>query len=63
VSEKYCPPDSGALKTYLELSEENELAELSDEDLEREKRRLLKELEKEENMKKNAAKDSESERR
>ncbi len=63
VTEKYCPPDSGALKTYLELSEEDGISELSDEELERERRRLLKELEKEENMKINAAKDIASERR
>lgn len=60
VLEKYCPPDSGALKTYMELSSESDLSELSDEELEREKYRLLKELEREELSKNNAARNDTS---
>ena len=48
VLEKYCPPDSSALKTYLELSQDKSFADLSDEELERERRRLLKELKRQE---------------
>ena len=44
VLEKYCPPDSAALKTYLELNPDPSLAEMSDEALEQEKQRLLGEL-------------------
>ena len=54
VLEKYCPPDSGALKTYIELSGDTDVSELSDEELEQEKMRLLKELEKQEVEKSNA---------
>jgi len=41
VTKKYCPPDSGALKTYMELNGDRSLAEYSDEELERERLRLL----------------------
>lgn len=42
VSTKYVPPDVSALKIYLEEGDkENNLAGLSDEELEREKMRLL----------------------
>ncbi len=44
VLEKYCPPDSSALKTYLELNPDLSFAKMSDEDLERERQRLLGEL-------------------
>ncbi len=44
VLEKYCPPDSAALKTYLELNPDSSLSEMSDLELEREKQRLLDEL-------------------
>lgn len=47
VTEKYCPPDSGALKTYIELNGERNLAEYTDEELEAERRRLLAELKEE----------------
>lgn len=40
TSTKYFPPDVAALKTYLELRDEN-LETMSDEELEAEKRRLL----------------------
>ena len=44
VVKKYCPPDSAALKTYLELSPEKSYADMSDEELEAEKTRLLEQL-------------------
>ncbi|MDE7372683.1 MAG: hypothetical protein K2N18_01325, partial [Clostridia bacterium] len=44
VTEKYCPPDSGALKTYMELNGERNLEEYTDEELEAERQRLLAEL-------------------
>lgn len=44
VISKYYPPDGSALKTYLELASENGAAEMDDDALEREKRRLLAEL-------------------
>ena len=44
VTEKYCPPDSGALKTYMELNGERNIEEYSDEELEAERQRLLAEL-------------------
>lgn len=44
VTKKYYPPDSSALKTYLELASDRGLQDMSDEELEREKKRLLAEL-------------------
>ncbi len=44
VTEKYCPPDSAALKTYLELNRDASIVEMSDEELEKERQRLLEEL-------------------
>ena len=44
VSEKYCPPDTAALKTYMEICRDEELSKMSDEQLEKEKRRLLRQL-------------------
>lgn len=41
VTEKYCPPDSGALKAYIELNGEKGVEEYSDEELKRERERLL----------------------
>ena len=43
VTQKYYPPDVAALKAYVELTGGG-IAEMSDEELEREKRRLLKEM-------------------
>lgn len=43
VADKYFPPDSQAMKAYIELSQ-NDLSKLSDEELEKEKIRLLKQL-------------------
>ena len=46
VTSKHYPPDITALKTYLELTgQEPDLEAMSDEALEQEKERLLKELE------------------
>ncbi len=44
VTTKYCPPDATALKTYLELIGDKDLCALSDEELKKEKNRLLLEL-------------------
>ncbi len=41
VTEKYCPPDSGALKAYIELNGERKVEDFTDEELERERDRLL----------------------
>lgn len=57
VTKKYCPPDSGALKTYMELNADKSLAEYSDEELERERQRLLAVL-KDETQKRGAKKNN-----
>lgn len=44
VTKKYYPPDSTALKTYLELSSGRGDDELTDEELEAERKRLVAEL-------------------
>jgi hypothetical protein len=44
VTKKYCPPDSGALKAYLELVGESTVENMTDEELKKEKQRLLLEL-------------------
>ena len=50
VTSKHYPPDISALKAYLELiSSEEDYESMTDEELEREKERLLKELEETEN--------------
>lgn len=46
VIKKYYPPDSAALKAYLELAEGRSAADYSDEELTAEKARLLRELKK-----------------
>ena len=46
VTSKHFPPDISALKAYLELiSSEEDYESMTDEELEREKERLLKKLE------------------
>ncbi len=67
IVKKYCPPDSAALKTYLELSPEKSYTDMSDEELEQEKIRLLEELKKQDEKskkkvatKKQTSKDGES---
>lgn len=47
VTEKYCPPDSGALKTYMELNGDKRIEEYTDEELKAERNRLLNLLKKE----------------
>ncbi len=44
VMEKYCPPDSSALKTYMDICGERSVETYTDEELEEEKNRLLKQL-------------------
>ncbi len=45
VSKKHVPPDMSAIKTYLErVKDENDLSALSDGQLERLKRKLLEQL-------------------
>lgn len=44
VLEKYCPPDSTALKTYMDICGERGVESYTDEELEEEKSRLLKQL-------------------
>lgn len=58
VTEKYCPPDSGALKTYMELNGDKRIEEYSDEELESERQRLLAQL-KNESEKQTAISDEE----
>lgn len=41
ITNKYSPPDTSALKTYLEVSGERGVTELTDDELEKEKERLL----------------------
>ncbi len=52
VCEKYCPPDTAALKTYMEICKDEEISLMSDEELEREKHRLLVKLYEEEKAQK-----------
>lgn len=47
VTKKYCPPDSGALKTYIELNGERRIEDYSDEELKAERARLLATLKEE----------------
>lgn len=42
ITTKHYPPDGSALKTYLELTGGNDVSKFSDEELEKEKTRLLK---------------------
>ncbi len=51
VMEKYCPPDSTAIKTYIELCGDKDFDEYTDEELQQEKARLLQQLLKEQNDK------------
>ena len=44
VTGKYYPPDSAALKTSLELFSEKSAEDMSDEELEAEREKLLREL-------------------
>ena len=49
VTSKHYPPDISALKAYLDLSTGEGYESMTDEELQREKTRLLKELEETEN--------------
>lgn len=54
VTTKYIPPDVSALKSYMELTRvDNEFDNLTDEELEREKQRLIKLLVEKENKNEN----------
>lgn len=45
IARKYCPPDFSALKTYLEMYPDKiDLSQYTDEQLAKEKNRLLKQL-------------------
>lgn len=49
VTRKYCPPDAVALKTYMDITRgEDDVCEMSDEELEMEKKKLLESLKKDE---------------
>lgn len=43
IAKKYCPPDSNALRAYIELTSNKSLSEYSDEELLRERDRIVKE--------------------
>lgn len=52
VVKKYCPPDSAALKAYMDMcAEKEDYSDYTDEQLKEEKNRLLKQLLKEEKQK------------
>lgn len=44
VDTKYVPPDISALKAYMELSNDRHLEDYTDEELEEERKRLIREL-------------------
>ncbi len=44
VVRKYCPPDASALKTYMDISGEQNAASMSDEELENEKQKLIEKI-------------------
>lgn len=41
VAKKYCPPDASALKVYMDITSGEEVKDMSDEELERERDRLI----------------------
>lgn len=41
VASKYCPPDANALKVYMDITMGEEVKDMSDEELERERDRLI----------------------
>lgn len=43
IAKKYCPPDSNALRAYLELTSSRSLADYSDEELVHERDRIIEE--------------------
>lgn len=44
IVKKYCPPDSSALKTYLDIASDKDTSSLSDEELEKEKQRIIEKI-------------------
>lgn len=56
VSVKNVPPDISAAKIYLEFTENNSLNDMTDDELETEKKRLLKLLKEEEEINENRKK-------
>lgn len=44
IVKKYCPPDSSALKTYLDIAADKDMSSLSDEELEKEKQRIIEKI-------------------
>ena len=53
ISTKHVPPDISAAKIYLEITENNSLNDMTDDELEAEKTRLLKLLKEEEETNEN----------
>ncbi len=53
ISTKHVPPDISAAKIYLEITENNSLKDMTDDELEAEKTRLLKLLKEEEETNEN----------
>lgn len=53
ISTKHVPPDISAAKIYLEITENNSLKDMTDDELESEKTRLLKLLKEEEETNEN----------
>ena len=53
ISTKHVPPDISAAKIYLEITESNSLNDMTDDELEAEKTRLLKLLKEEEETNEN----------
>nr|DAR09146.1 MAG TPA: putative terminase small subunit [Caudoviricetes sp.] len=44
IVKKYCPPDSSAFRTYLDIANEQTTASMSDEQLEKEKQKLIEQI-------------------
>ncbi len=44
IVKKYCPPDSSAFRTYLDIANEQTTANMSDEQLEKEKQKLIEQI-------------------
>ena len=58
IVKKYCPPDSSALRAYLDMTSERGASDMSDEELEREKVELIEKIK--EDIKKEESKNSAS---
>lgn len=44
IVKKYCPPDSSAFRNYLDIANEQTTANMSDEQLEKEKQKLIEQI-------------------